>query len=224
METAIHEAIVHNNISFFDQIDDTTLKDFRQSGGASVLQLAAREGNTELAAYFIRRGLNLNATNKIGDTPLTDAITFGHNEIVELLLNAGADPTIQDSFMHNAMWIACSMNNAAAVSLLLQKGEAVNQQYADKSTPLIVAAMFVADADLLEVLLEAGADCNARDNAGYTAMTHCVMNGKLDEVATLLKHGADLTIHTTDGRSYIDFIDSIEDESLKPAMRNMLGQ
>lgn len=224
MESAIHEAIANNNISFFDQMNDSALQNIQQPGEATLLHLAAREGNAELAAYFIRRGLNLNSTNNLGETPLTDAITFGNNEIVELLLNAGANHAIMDTFMHNAMWIACSMNNAAAVSLLLQKGEDPNQKYADNSTPLIVAAMFVADADLLNILLEAGADCNACDNSGYTAMTHCIMNGKPEEVAALLKHGADLSVHTIDGRSYMDFIDSIEDESLKPVISKLLGQ
>lgn len=226
MEDEIHAAIQADDVAFFARLDDSTLHRFRHSGGQSLLQAASRAGSADLTAYLVRRGLDLNSTDDQGATPLMDAITFGYDGIVSLLLDAGADIRRQDSYGHDALWIACTMNNVGAATLLLQRVESLDQRYPDTTTPLIAAAMFGADADvaLLEVLLAAGADVDARDQAGYTAMTHSVMNGRLDQVEVLLSHGADPTQRTVDGRSLIDFVDSIEDESLKAAMRRLLGR
>jgi ankyrin repeat protein len=50
------------------------------------------------------------------------------------------------------------------------------------------------DADILQSLLDAGADINAKDTAGYTALMWAAGLGHTDTVKLLLDHGADVHI------------------------------
>ena len=56
------------------------------------LQIAALEGFVNIVQYLISQGCNVDCKNVDGDTPLIDAVENGHLEVVNLLLEAGADP------------------------------------------------------------------------------------------------------------------------------------
>ena len=60
------------------------------------------------------------------------------------------------------------------------------------TTPLIYAAMMHDDPEIVRILLEAGADVNAVDSGGYTALMEAVLNSNTPMVSLLLAHGADV--------------------------------
>ncbi|MBV9773233.1 MAG: ankyrin repeat domain-containing protein, partial [Gemmatimonadetes bacterium] len=54
-------------------------------------------------------------------------------------------------------------------------------------------------------LLEAGADANARQHGGYTALHAAAMHGSGERVELLLAHGADPALPADDGRTAAGF-------------------
>jgi ankyrin repeat protein len=64
------------------------------------LALAARYGQTDCAHMLLRHGANWsgNGGDMFGRTPLHWAIKSGHDDIVSLLLEAGADVNVVDNF------------------------------------------------------------------------------------------------------------------------------
>jgi hypothetical protein len=68
-------------------------------------------------------------------------------------------------------------------------------------TALLAAAMWNNDIDVIEVLLEAGAEVNAKDNAGRTALMWAVHNRNAEAVSALLDAGAGARARDSDGKT-----------------------
>ncbi len=71
-----------------------------QAGPASPLPLMAKRGDVAAVRWLLARGADPNlrwAHWDSGVTPLHLAVLGGHREVVELLVNAGADPQIEDT-------------------------------------------------------------------------------------------------------------------------------
>jgi len=100
-----------------------------------------------------------------------------------LLLSAGCTTTLNR---------AIERDNAKAVDRYLDSGANVNQPDRDGATPLINAAQY-GDLALMQRLVGRGADVNAHDNQGNSALSYLASGEtyKNAAVAFLLAHGAD---------------------------------
>ena len=58
---------------------------------------AATDGNIKAVKQHLAAGKDVNAQNLNGFYPLTSAASWGHNEIVELLIAKGADVNVKSS-------------------------------------------------------------------------------------------------------------------------------
>ena len=58
--------------------------------------------------------------------------------------------------------------------------------------PLLIDALNRRQSEIADLLLKAGADLNARDDAGFTPLQDAALAGKVDAVRMLLEHGADI--------------------------------
>ena len=69
-------------------------------------------------------------------------------------------------------------------------------------TPLMLVA-YSGRAPAVTALINAGADVNAQDDDGWTALVHAASGGHAQVVSLLLMAGADPNIRTRDGRSVL---------------------
>ena len=107
-------------------------------------------------------------------TPVIDAARAGNVAELERLLAAGADPN-QPAGVNNwpPLMHAIHKGQTESVRVLLKHGAKVDYQTAHWSTPLIMAAGY-GYADIVSILLDAGADPAWRDHDGNTALTAAV--------------------------------------------------
>ncbi len=153
---------------------------------------------------LLRYGANVNVRDRHGDAPLMEAALLGQSHVVELLLKSGADVNAVDRSGDTALMKALSLigllvglsdtaGHVMAASSLVKAGANVNVEgHLSGSTPLMSAAEINGAVGLVKLLLEAGAEVNARDNVGLTALMCAVNRGNGPVVKLLLKAGADV--------------------------------
>ena len=99
--------------------------------------------------------------------------------------------------------LAAHFGHGPAVALLLSGGAdpRARSQNALDNTPLHAALAGIADVDLAERLLVAGAEVDSRDAAGFTPLHLAAGRGALPLVTRLLLRGADPSARTAEGRA-----------------------
>jgi len=113
-------------------------------------------------------------TSMRGYTPLLVATHDGQIEIMSALLAAKADPNAKTEAGLCPVFEAVFRNNPAALKLLLASGAAPDPRLEeDQATPLIRAFW---NANLVDLLIANGADVNARDRDGCSALIYVVSN------------------------------------------------
>ncbi|KAI1279211.1 Glycerophosphoryl diester phosphodiesterase family-domain-containing protein [Xylaria sp. FL0933] len=91
--------------------------------GSTALHLAARDGKVDMIALLLQAGANINATDHPrGWTPLSEAAVNGWAEVVQHLVEHGADSTITDSMGWTAKELAIYRGHLAVAELLHSTG------------------------------------------------------------------------------------------------------
>ena len=141
---------------------------------------------------LLLKGADKDATNADGRTPLyIAAAEYDHVAAARVLLAAGADISIQPSAI-SALLVAAEHGSVNLLKMLVENGADVHAFHInDKSTALHLAA-WNNDGEAVEVLIEAGADTEAKDSQCCTPFHGAALRLCFDAVRALLKHGADV--------------------------------
>jgi len=124
-------------------------------------------------------------------------------EVVQGLLQAGADPNAKDSrWGVTALHVTVGYGHLEVVKALIAAEADIKQTDSDGNTPLQLAAMD-NELEILQELLQAGADPNAKnsDNMDRTALHEAVRRGYLEVVKALIAARADITQTDNDGNT-----------------------
>lgn len=167
---------------------------------ASVLALAATSKNALLCAYAARQ-IHANPSlvherYKHWRSLLHDASGAGNVSLVQQLLDMGAGDTAGDNRAPSPLY--CVANECSApgagqiVRALLQRSAArVNATHGVKRCTALHMAARRGNVDVIEALLDGGADIEARDSAGDTPLRRAVNCNKVDAARLLFARGAD---------------------------------
>ncbi len=164
------------------------------SPGAETLAQACRIGNLKTAQSLLENGVNPNAPDRYGKTPIYYAASFNEIQTVELLLASHADPNVgmenrkSSEFPATPLQVAAYMGNLRLAEILIAAGARME---ATGPTALHFAVRGI-HLDVIHYLLQKGADLNIRDAEGTSPLDQAVWDGSLDSVAVLLAHGARL--------------------------------
>ncbi len=123
------------------------------TSGFTSLMFAARKGDLPTARALVERGANVNAVSKDGSSPLLVAVVRGHEELSRFLLGQKANVNASDAGYTALHWVAGTWETSTTFDYRFTDGE---------WAAMIGIPSRASKLSLLKVLIEAGADVNAR--------------------------------------------------------------
>jgi ankyrin repeat protein len=168
------------------------------------LHAAAAKGDAAEIERLIAAGQSANAQDAHSRTPLHVAAHFGHQAAAQALLKGGANPNALDAQKYDIVTIAAVTNDVPMLKLALAGGtdpKAITSPY--NGTALIAAA-HLGHAEVVRVLIAAGAPLDHVNNLGWTALMESIVLGNggkqhTDTLDALVKAGANLNIADRQG-------------------------
>ncbi len=161
---------------------------------------------------------DINFVDKHGYTALDLAVIHNSPEIVEILLENGANPNIKDKNGYTPLHRAVIRYSYKIVYLLLKYGADPNIKDKHGYTPLH-RAVIEQDPKLVELLLKHKADPNIKDSHGFTPLERAFMFEDIDMAYKignlLLKYNADPFVTDRRGRNLFEKLSSAKGESKK---------
>ena len=129
-------------------------------------------------------------------TPTHSAVEEGHANVLQLLIAHGAQTDVPDKKGVTPVALACTLNNAETVKLLLDAKANPKCSNARGRTPL-----HTANSSVAKLLLAASADPEASDDRGDRPLHTAVRAQNFNNVLLLCKSGADPTAANHQGKS-----------------------
>lgn len=168
------------------------------------LHAAAAKGDVAAIEHAVRGGAALDAVDPQQRTPLHVAVFMKQHEAARALLRLGADPNRLEFGRYDIITIAAVANDLPGLKIALEGGgnpRAITSIY--DGTALIAAA-HLGHAEVVRMLIAAGAPLDHVNNLGWTALMESIVLGDggtahTDTLAALVKAGANVDIADRDG-------------------------
>jgi ankyrin repeat protein len=176
---------------------DPSLVDAVNAQGISAYAAAVYQRQPAIAELLEQRGAKF-------DVYL--AAMAGKFELVnDLVANNKSLATKHSGDGWTALHLACFFGHKEVAQALLNQGAEVNAvtENAMKNQPLHAAAAG-RRADIVALLLERGANVNAKQHGGWTALHAAAQNGDLEMIQTLLANGADTNLRADNNQTPLD--------------------
>jgi ankyrin repeat protein len=171
-----------------------------------------KNNNLDGCKKLINAGANVNALDSRIFSPLHWAAIKGYADIAKLLIDAGANVDIKNTYVDSApLTLAARNGHTDVVKLLIDAGADVDVKIKRQLVPLYWAA--VGDhADIVKLLIDANANMNKGDEDGITALHGAAHFGKTNIAKILIDSGALLDLTDADNWTAFDF--AIDNDNL----------
>ena len=155
----------------------------------TALLTAVKNGKQDVVKLLLEKGADINKANNDGETILMGAINHGREEVIEILLaydkeGVRVDVNARNNNGETALIRAVENGDSEIVLMLVDALADMDIPDNYGNTPLIRASMI--GEQLFDFLLDLGANVNAQNNDGDTALIIASRRGHYDIVEMLL--------------------------------------
>ena len=209
---ALHEAVRHDRLEVVQQLltHGVDVDIARQSDGCTALMVAARDGGVAVLGMLLEAGADWRLRNGDGETA-AEMAQVAHEPLTTAALELWGfeHGTLQEraQIWSRQLVDAANAGDSEGVAQLLQAEDvSVDLNEADEHGRVALnEAARHNHVEVIEQLVEAGADLNARRPVdGWTAIISAAYYGATDAVQTLLELGADWTVANEEGRTALE--------------------
>ena len=179
--------------------DDDNATALEQDWGLTLQLAAARGEKTEVKRLLDCTEATIDNTIVIQNA-LQEAAFAGHQDIVESLLRKGADVNARGGPFGTAMQAAARKKHHQVVKVLIESGFV-----GEEGGPPLHHAAWSGHAEVVQYLVDQGADIEAQDCDGATALHWAAWKGYVDIMRILLDKGHDTRIQDAAGGSALHF-------------------
>jgi ankyrin repeat protein len=169
--------------------------------GQTPLHWAARGGHADAARLLLERRASVEARSRDGSTPLHLAAEVDSAAVVSLLLRHGADALAQSKSRRTPLHVAAERGSCSAVATLLDQApkEALSALSAvdHRGDVPLLHATSRGHANVVRLLLTAGADPHCSSRRGEGALQQAVDKAQSEVAAALLEGGASVSVLRT---------------------------
>lgn len=163
--------------------------------------MAAKKDDPATLREGLKSGFNPNYADQDGNTLLIHAAANMSPAAAGVLLQGGADPALRNKVGDDALNYAALKGSLPIVQQLLARGVPVTRR---QGWQPLTYAVFGKQLPVFNALMEKGAEPNAVNPNGATALMFAAEQGQEDMVDRLLAAGADPT-WTRNGESAVDW-------------------
>lgn len=183
------------------------------------LMNAVKAGDAATVAGLFKRGVDVDTTDREGNSLLMLAARDGRTELLDLCLSQRPKVNFRNSTGDTALRLAAYHGHKEIVEKLIAAGAYVNMS---GWTPLMYAA-FNGHADIVRLLMLAGADVNAAAENGMTALIVATRNSHVEVARLLLGAQADPNRHTESGETALDVALKTQNTDIAEMLRRAGG-
>uniref|UniRef100_A0A8D0D487 Euchromatic histone-lysine N-methyltransferase 2 n=1 Tax=Sander lucioperca TaxID=283035 RepID=A0A8D0D487_SANLU len=170
--TPLLEAIINNHIEVAHYlVQNGACVYHSEDDGYTGLHHAAKLGNLEIVNMLLETGqVDVNAQDSGGWTPIIWSAEHKHVEVIKVLLNRGADVTINDKELNVCLHWAAYAGNVDIAELVLNSGCPLASVNMHGDTPLHIAAR-EGYLECVTLFLSRGADIDIVNREGDTPLS-----------------------------------------------------
>eukprot|EP00929_Paragymnodinium_shiwhaense_P033225 TRINITY_DN18288_c1_g1_i1.p1 TRINITY_DN18288_c1_g1~~TRINITY_DN18288_c1_g1_i1.p1 ORF type:complete len:520 (+),score=127.09 TRINITY_DN18288_c1_g1_i1:73-1632(+) len=178
--------------------------------GRRPLVCAAATSGVGLCKILLEHGANVNdrgtsgakaEASGSGATALAVATAGGQSELVDMLIEAGADLTLLDERGRTPLMAAAQSGAVGICAVLLKSKADPATEQADSGKTALVFAAGAGHTEVCAVLMQAGADANAKTTTGTAAIHAAAANGHQATCERLLAGGAKASLEGPGGKN-----------------------
>ena len=168
--------------------------------GMTPLHYAAYYGNVPVFDYSLKHGLDLNAKDRRGLTPVWFTVSGRRPEMLRKLIALGADLSVKNPQGDNLLFRAILTRDAELVGILLDNGFEPVQKNAYNMTPVDSAAG-VNSVEILNLLVSRGAALKASSMAQFPLLHRAALSQGAEVVHYLLDRGFEINEKNEGGQT-----------------------
>jgi len=198
--TMLHAAVSGgrmNAVKLFLEQKRMNIHAQRNDGATILIDAVQHSGDKSLIEYLISKGADINAVDHRGANVMHKALVGGKVQLFDFLLLKGVNMKVPSS--PPPLHFAAMGGHKESVEWLIAKKVDINEKSKDGSTALMRACKDSGNVEILQLLQSKGADLNAVDELGFTALHFAVKFDLQDSVDFLLGNGAKANIAASDG-------------------------